>query len=72
MFGIPAAALLPLLDWAEFATIDAQFAENSPNSRQYQVLGTPIWDGGYLAGRRVIPYAVTALALADFMTSKIA
>jgi len=72
MVGFPVAVLSPLLDWAEFATVDVQFAENSPNSGRYQVLGTPIWDGGYLAGRRVIPYAVTALALADFLTSKIA
>ena len=69
MVVFPVAALLPLPDWAEFAAVDAQFTKNSPKSRGYQILGTPIRDGGYLAGSRVMPYAVTAFALADFLTS---
>ena len=67
MVGFPVAALLPLPDWAEFAAVDAQFTKNSPKSRGYQIR-----DGGYLAGSRVMPHAVTAFALADFLTSKIA
>lgn len=72
MVGFPVAALLPSLDRAEFAAVDPQFTKNSPKSRGHQVLGTPIRDGGYLAGGRVMPYAVTAFALADFLTSRLA